>query len=491
METEVEQTKEPTNKETKSTLIEVDRPNITLNEKTKPNLTQDIEPNKSNDGFAWDVVNDSGFGGDLDLSSGLQEADKTIHGGNDSLESEEEEIMIVEDNVFDFLESEMADDSSVLDETIELVDAEVEDETITIDDEEDEALTKRIRKEKLNIKSKKNKKHNKSKTEKNYISVETKRESITSKRKLEGDEESTLINICRKRQCYVKMFNFNIDYEEDIEDEPSEEEESNSSEPEEIDLEDSPAKKTPRGKQRSPKRLSPSRRKKERKSNKPKRQPVEELSEYEKIRAGNIAEREALLASLGIHSELKELKQGMGLAAGQEGRRQHKEQVVGERRRSSRIKMDEDKEWTPNGKDEDDDDGDLDHGDHSHHGLRRHPCKECTNCLQKDCRRCVFCKDKSKYGGPNIKKQRCEQKERCSRPQVVCVVCKGVSKFNCEECETLFQGNWELKEHMNVKHGKVVEEEVEEGRMTRSSKMLAVEEERTTRSSQRLMGIGS
>ena len=34
-----------------------------------------------------------------------------------------------------------------------------------------------------------------------------------------------------------------------------------------------------------------------------------ELSEYEKIRAANIAEREEMLASLGIHSELNKVKQ--------------------------------------------------------------------------------------------------------------------------------------------------------------------------------------
>merc|ERR1739844_505095 len=48
-------------------------------------------------------------------------------------------------------------------------------------------------------------------------------------------------------------------------------------------------------------------------------------------------------------------------------------------------------------------------------GVRRHPCKECANCRRPDCRRCIFCRDKRKYGGRNIKKQKCEYKDSCSQ----------------------------------------------------------------------------
>lgn len=34
-------------------------------------------------------------------------------------------------------------------------------------------------------------------------------------------------------------------------------------------------------------------------------------------------------------------------------------------------------------------------------------CGECAGCLRSDCGTCLFCKDKPKFGGPGIKKQRC------------------------------------------------------------------------------------
>ena len=40
-------------------------------------------------------------------------------------------------------------------------------------------------------------------------------------------------------------------------------------------------------------------------------------------------------------------------------------------------------------------------------------CRTCEYCKQEDCRDSENCFDKRKYGGPNIKRQRCINKERC------------------------------------------------------------------------------
>ena len=34
-------------------------------------------------------------------------------------------------------------------------------------------------------------------------------------------------------------------------------------------------------------------------------------------------------------------------------------------------------------------------------------CGQCEGCLRDECGKCVFCKDKPKYGGPNKRRQRC------------------------------------------------------------------------------------
>lgn len=41
---------------------------------------------------------------------------------------------------------------------------------------------------------------------------------------------------------------------------------------------------------------------------------------------------------------------------------------------------------------------------------RASKCGECSACLRSDCRRCIYCRDKSRYGGPNILKQACIEK---------------------------------------------------------------------------------
>lgn len=40
-------------------------------------------------------------------------------------------------------------------------------------------------------------------------------------------------------------------------------------------------------------------------------------------------------------------------------------------------------------------------------GRKRKRCGECVNCQLDDCGQCKFCKDKHKFGGPNVKKQCC------------------------------------------------------------------------------------
>ena len=43
---------------------------------------------------------------------------------------------------------------------------------------------------------------------------------------------------------------------------------------------------------------------------------------------------------------------------------------------------------------------------------RKHKhCGECANCKRDDCGACKFCKDKTKFGGPNRKRQSCELKQ--------------------------------------------------------------------------------
>ena len=45
------------------------------------------------------------------------------------------------------------------------------------------------------------------------------------------------------------------------------------------------------------------------------------------------------------------------------------------------------------------------------------PCRKCTGCIKPDCGVCMYCKDKSKFGGHNILKQKCIHK-KCSNPVV-------------------------------------------------------------------------
>jgi len=45
------------------------------------------------------------------------------------------------------------------------------------------------------------------------------------------------------------------------------------------------------------------------------------------------------------------------------------------------------------------------------------PCRKCSGCVRPDCGVCMYCKDKSKFGGHNILKQKCIHK-KCSNPVV-------------------------------------------------------------------------
>ena len=368
-----------------------------------------------------------------------------------------------------FVKDHLEDDYGILDEIV-LVDLEEEEK-----DHKFKSKTKRAGKnqgrKRKNDSGKMSGKENETCLDKVEISVT----NHNKRKELSNEEEIEFAQTCRKRLCFVKMFSFKTDFGEDeeiVEDSEEDDQDGNkTSEAEEITLGDSPIKKRLErpGRQTKTRRTATP---KAKPKSKPKTDTKAELSDYEKIRADNIAEREAMLASLGIHEEVRELKQGLGLGVARRSRGEQEEQ--GERRRSARIGDKEDRDWTPGYREKEEEDLE-DQGDHTHQGLRRHPCKECNNCQVKDCRRCVFCRDKAKYGGPNIKKQRCERKERCLRPQVVCTVCKGGTKHACDKCERLFQDNYDLKEHKREVHGEVQEQEEQEERPARRTSLRGVQ----------------
>ena len=167
----------------------------------------------------------------------------------------------------------------------------------------------------------------------------------------------------------------------------------------------------------------------------------QELSDYEKIREENIRERLEMLKSLGLSSDMKELK--VSLATRRTEKRKSENSNV-ERRKSARLaaKEDDDEDYVPSR------DWTDDSENSSHVGVRRHPCKECANCLKPDCRRCIFCRDKKKFGGRNIKKQRCEFKERCSNP-----IIGGVARLlSCGDCNEQFEESFQLEQHRERAH---------------------------------------
>ena len=44
-------------------------------------------------------------------------------------------------------------------------------------------------------------------------------------------------------------------------------------------------------------------------------------------------------------------------------------------------------------------------------------CQKCSGCIREDCGKCTYCKDKPKFGGRNIQKQKCQFK-KCSNPVI-------------------------------------------------------------------------
>ena len=185
----------------------------------------------------------------------------------------------------------------------------------------------------------------------------------------------------------------------------------------------------------------------------------EELSEYEKIREENIRERREMFRSLGLTSDLKELRNS-------QPRRTEKRKTENwnvERRKSARLAArDDDEDYVPSR------DQAEEPEDDSQVGVRRHPCKECANCLKPDCGRCIFCRDKKKFGGRNIKKQRCEFKERCSSPIIAGVPTPRL--LSCDVCSEQFEETFQLDQHREKVH------QVEQVRR-RSSRLLRIKSE--------------
>ena len=188
-----------------------------------------------------------------------------------------------------------------------------------------------------------------------------------------------------------------------------------------------------------------------------KNQEKENLSEYEKIREENIKERMELLKKLNLQAGFSELLNDSYKDSRKKNRkRASTEQPLGERRKSARLasKEEEDSEYIPDYREEKSDDRYAldDPADHTHEGIRKHPCRECSNCVKPDCRRCVFCRDKKIYGGKNIKKQKCMYKDKCSNPVVICNICNGSRSFSCNVCGEKFPESYLLNQHRESSH---------------------------------------
>ena len=189
--------------------------------------------------------------------------------------------------------------------------------------------------------------------------------------------------------------------------------------------------------------------KKDKKTTKLKLAANSELCAYEKIREANIKEREDMLKALGIKEAFDEYKNDVGIVTKSKGGPRKSKVLQSDRRRSSRLegRDDPDPDYTPQVENDDDRYASEDPADHTHDGLKKQPCKECGNCRTPDCRICIFCRDKPKYGGRNIKKQKCEWKEKCSNPIILCYICKGKRSITCLVCDEKFHEMFQLEEH--------------------------------------------
>ena len=73
-------------------------------------------------------------------------------------------------------------------------------------------------------------------------------------------------------------------------------------------------------------------------------------------------------------------------------------------------------------------------------------CK-CEGCKQENCGNCIFCKQKTKFGGDGSgNNQRCLAKFCLEKPQ------KGRKTYNCEFCDAVFTNKQKQKVHFNTWH---------------------------------------
>ena len=392
--------------------------------------------------------------------SGFGDANESIICLDDSIDNEVDgDIILVDDSAFDIIESSLDEiliDDSNDDEQDETIDCEASEVKTpkrkrgrprknrlnsAIDTEVVDLVSPSTQKETEILTQKLSLIENDDFRESDY-EEDANTETVTSqKRKLGSiwkDAEVTTPSLKKRRR--PRTLSVSTDYGSDA-DISTENQLSDFEDDAELLLADDEAQ--------TPVRRKSSRIKKPKKS-KPAAPSYDELTPYEKIRADNIREREEMLKALGIKEALDEYKSDVGLASKPQGSsRKTKERDRTELRRSSRLEGKEDVDYVP----DEDLPVDDDPSDHTHDGLRKHPCKECANCMRPDCRRCIFCKDKRKYGGPNIKKQKCEYKEKCSQPIVICFICQGKRVFSCLACDKQFHESFQLEEHNNSAHG--------------------------------------
>ena len=87
-------------------------------------------------------------------------------------------------------------------------------------------------------------------------------------------------------------------------------------------------------------------------------------------------------------------------------------------------------------------------------------CGLCGGCrLMEDCGECVFCQDKPKFGGPNVKKQKCELRWCELHPRLTLhprlnrgPVSLRKEAIKCGDCDEEYFTNSHLRNHMNIVH---------------------------------------
>ena len=87
---------------------------------------------------------------------------------------------------------------------------------------------------------------------------------------------------------------------------------------------------------------------------------------------------------------------------------------------------------------------------------QRHHCGNCLGCArEEDCGECVFCVDKPKFGGPGVKKQKCELRWCEHHPRIN----RGPGSLRqealkCKDCGEEYFSNKLLDSHMKIAHDK-------------------------------------